>query len=248
MYAQQKKAVSFQQQVKDQTATPSLSTILIATKYRILAEVTFKNSNASDFNDARSLNLWNTTTASPGKFDNLAGFNIGLSYLISSGYLGLEFGRVSQQLSNTTIAPLTTTVNDSIDIETLYLTHDWVYQTTNSQSFEAGLGIGYTTQFKFKNTFTTNGAINTLTWQANPFAAQVRFSYNYHFSHNVRFRANLGYEYITPSEVKTAEDYSSTVYFGQPLTSGQPFLDSNSQSVKADFSGAKAAMGIVIAF
>ncbi len=245
-YAQQRKAVTFQQQVQSQrNQQPGAPASIPSVDYRLLAQYQFANGYPYAMNDAREEYLNDGTGTTRGGFYNLSGFTVGVAYRISSGFLGLEFGRVRQDLAATAILVPAGTIKESFEIETLYFTHDWVFQDVAQHSFEVGGGLGYATQLKLREQFSSNS--QTVTWQANPFAAQIRFSYSYHFSHNVRFRANIGYEYINPTEIKVAEDYSNITYYGQPLTSGRSLQNLNG-TVKVDFSGARAAAGVAIAF
>lgn len=247
-FAQQKKAVTFTQQVQQQRdQQPGAPAAIPNVNYRLLAQFDFANAFPNDLNNAREQNLNDGTGTTRGGLYNLTGFTVGLAYRISSGYLGLEFGRVSQELASTPMAaPINGTVKESFEIETIYLTHDWVFQNVAQHSFEIGGGLGYVSQYKLRQQFSSSG--QTLIWQANPIAAQIRFSYSYHFSHNVRFRTNIGYEYITPTEIKAAEDYLNITYNGQPLSSGRSLQNANSENIQVDFSGVRAAAGIVVAF
>jgi hypothetical protein len=246
--AQQRKAVTFSQQVQQQRdQQPGAPLAIGKVDYRILTQFVFANANPKDLNDAREDFLNDGTGTTRGGFYNLTGFSVGIAYQISSGFLGLEFGRVIETLSATPILFPTPagTVKESFEIETIYLTHDWVFQDVAKHSFEVGGGIGYASQFKLREQL--SGTDQTIIWQANPLAAQVRFSYSFHFSQHVRFRTNIGYEYIAPTELKASEDYSNITLYGTPLTSGRT-LQNSSGPVNVDFSGVRAAAGIVVAF
>lgn len=246
--AQQRKAVTFSQQVQQQRDQQPGAPIAIGTvDYRLLAQFVFANSYPKDLNDAREEFLNDGSGTTRGGLYNLTGFGVGLAYRLSSGFLGLEFGRIIETLSATPIlvpAPAGT-VKESFEIETIYLTHDWVFQDVAQHSFEVGGGLGYASQFKLREQLSSTG--QTITWQANPLAVQIRFAYSYHFSQNVRFRTNVGYEYITPTELKAAEDYTNINYYGAPLTSGRA-LQNSGEPVKVDFSGVRGAVGVVVAF
>lgn len=246
--AQQRKAVTFSQQVQHQRdQQPGTPAAIGSVDYRLLAQFVFANANPKDLNDAREEYLDDGSGTTRGGFYNLTGFSVGLAYRLSSGFLGLEFGRAIETLSATPIlfpAPAGT-IRESFEIETIYLTHDWVFQDVAQHSFEVGGGIGYASQFKLREQLSGTG--QTVTWQANPLAAQIRFSYSYHFSQNVRFRTNVGYEYITPAELKAAEDYTNINYYGTPLASGRA-LQNSGGPVQVDFSGVRAAVGVVVAF
>lgn len=246
--AQQRKAVTFSQQVQQQRdQQPGAPAAIGSVNTRLLAQFVFANSNPKDLNDAREEYLNDGTGTTRGGFYNLTGFAVGLAYRISSGFLGLEFGRIIETLNATPILVPTPagTVKESFEIETIYLTHDWVFQDVAQHSFEVGGGLGYVSQFKLREQLSGTG--QTVTWQANPLAAQIRFSYSYHFSQNVRFRANVGYEYITPTELKAVDDYTNINYYGTPLASGRTLQNFNGP-VNVDFSGVRGAAGVVVAF
>ncbi len=244
--AQQRKAVTFQQQVQNQRSQqPGAPSSIPSVDYRLIAQYQFANAYPYPLNDAREEYLDDGTGTTRGGFYNLSGFTVGLAYRLPTGFLGLEFGRVRQDLAATAILAPSGTINESFEIETLYLTHDWIFQNVPEHSFEVGGGLGYATQFKLREQFSSNS--QTVTWQANPLTGQIRFSYSYHFSHNVRFRTHVGYEYISPTEIKAAEDYSNITYYGQPLTSGRSLQNFNG-AVQVDFSGVRAAAGVVVAF
>ena len=246
--AQQRKAVSFQQQVQSQKAAQSPSVNVEQSPFRITAGVEVANADLSSLNAYRDTILWNGTTVTTGSFNNLTGFNIGAGYYWGPGYLSLEFNRESQDLPATLVTGTGTSVQDSIEMETLQLAYDWVFQKSQTGSFELGLSAGMATQFKFINIFTATGYHETLYWNDTPFVFKLRAFYNYHFSQQVRLRVGLAYESITSDNLKADSNHPNLSLYGAPITSGQKLLDVQGKAVKVDASGARGLLGLEVAF
>ncbi|MGZ3690461.1 MAG: hypothetical protein ACXVAX_03095 [Pseudobdellovibrio sp.] len=241
--AQQRKAVSFQQQVQSQkTADPTAN--VTQPTFRILAAGEYANGNLDSLNQLRAANRWNGTTTTGGSFNNLSGFNIGLGYHLGPGFLGLEFNRDSQFLGATNIASGGFAVQDTLEIETVQLTYDWVWQNSVNQSYELGLSAGTATKFKFGQLITGSYTEN-IYWQDNPIVGRFRFAYNYHFSQQVRLRFGLAYELATTDNIKADANHASTMY-GQPITSGRRLTDSQGHPTTIDMSGVRVDLGLVI--
>ena len=102
--AQQKKAVTFQQQVQNQRSLqPGVPSNIPSVDYRLLAQFQFANAYPYPLNDAREEYLDDGTGTTRGGFYNLSGFTVGFAYRLFTGFLGLEFGRVRQDLAATAI-------------------------------------------------------------------------------------------------------------------------------------------------
>lgn len=248
IFAQQKKATTFQQQIQNQRLAQTATTQVNQSLFRIIAAGEYANVTPGMLNSFRSGNLWNSTTASQGTFSNLFGFNIGAGYYIKSGYLGIEFNRLTQELPDTLITSTTTSIQDSVELETLQINYDWVFQDNHNDSYEIGLSLGMATKFRYYNILNNNGTRETLYWQDTPFVAKVRGFYNYHFSQNVRFRIGLFYEYATSNNLKADSHHPTISFNGQPVTANQVLTDSQGSNLKVDLSGIRALAGLVVAF
>ena len=248
-HAQQKKAQTYQQQVQAQhEAQHPTQRAIVETKVRLVANFEYTNTSPKDLNDYRSQSMWVGTPAAAQSFGSLSGFSVGVGYKVGQGYLSLELEHGSQVLSNAAAnASGTTTVQDSVEYQTVQIVYDWIYQTSPDYSFEIGLGLGEATQFHYVNALNVNGTLTTINWGDTPFVYKLRGFYSYHFSENVRFRVGAAYEGLSSNGLKAEADYNAT-YGGQPITKGLPFNDANNQSVKMDLSGFRASAGIVVAF
>lgn len=252
LQAQHRKAQTFQQQVQSQNQknNPGSVTTIPSVSYRILAQFDYAHVNPGELNGTRSTFLWNNTTPTGGTFKDLSGFSVGIGYSFGTDFLSIEFGRVSQALPNTDILPSTLTVQDSFEYEKVMLVYDWVFQESREFSYEIGLGVGYATKFRYSQYLrdSANGFDENVTWEANPFLAQLRLNASYHFSEHVRLRGGFGYEYTTPSTLEAKADYVTT-YYGQPLVSGTKFRNgTNTADANIDISGLRANIGLTVAF
>lgn len=241
--AQHKKASTYQQQVQSQRAEYSKEEAIPEVQFRLLANFEYANVNPSALNENRTRTLWNGSTVTQGTFAAPMGFSVGAGYSIWGGFLGVEFGRISEELSSTPIPASTTTVRDGFDLEHVSLTYDYVIPYTHEHSFEAGASVGTALKFRFYNLLESPTASEVIYWQDNPILFKVRGAYNYHFSKHVRFRAALGYEMASSSNMTAAENHPA-----QTISQGQAYRDGNGQNVTIDFSGLRATAGLVVAF
>lgn len=218
-------------------------------KFRLLANYDFIMTSPGDLNNQRSENLWNSTTATQGVFNNLNGFSVGGGYMLSQGFLGLEYSHATQDLPNTLIAPGTYSVKDSFNYDTVYLLYDWVFNKGANQSYELGLGIGQAIKFQYHNIFTNGAITEDLYWQATPLVFKARAHYNYHFSSNVRLRLGATYENATSSSMKADSNHPTVTINGLGVVSGQNLKSVISGAdTKVDISGFRLNAGLVVAF
>lgn len=241
--AQHKKASTYQEQVQSQRAEYSKEEAIPEVKFRLLANFEYANVNPSALNENRTRTLWNGSTVTQGTFAAPIGFSVGAAFSIWNGFLGFEFGRVSEELASTSIIATTTSVRDGFDLEHVSLTYDYVIPYTSDHSFEAGASIGTALKFRFYNLLESPTASEVIYWQDNPLLFKIRGAYNYHFSKHVRFRAALGYEMASSDNMASDENHPT-----QAITQGQPLRDGNGQNVKVDFSGLRGTAGLVVAF
>ena len=241
--AQHKKANTYQQQVQSQRTEFAKEETLPEVQFRLLANFEYANVNPSALNENRTRTLWNGSTVTQGTFSAPIGFSVGAGYSIWDGFLGFEFGRVSEELASTPIQATTTTVKDGFDLEYVSLTYDYVIPYTAEHSFEAGGAIGTALKFRFYNLLESPTASEIIYWQDTPLIFKIRGAYNYHFSKHVRFRAALGYEMASSSNMTSDENHPT-----QTISQGQPLRDGNGQNVKVDFSGLRGTAGLVVAF
>ncbi len=218
------------------------------TSIRILANYDFIMTSPGDLNTQRAGNLWNSTTATQGTFNNMNGFTLGAGYSVKQGVLGVEYSHALQELANTLIAPGTYSVKDSINYDTIYLTYDWLYTKAANQSYELGLGIGQAIKFQFHNLFTTGAVTEDLYWQATPVVFKLRAHYNYHFSSNVKLRLGATYELASSSSMKADSNHPTITINGSGVVSGQPLRNATGSDTKVDISGFRLSAGLVVAF
>jgi hypothetical protein len=245
--AQQKKAVTYQQQVQSQRAVKDAPKAIPETRFRILALFEEAFTSPKDLNDYRTqqINLGAET------FSNLSGFSASFGYKSGSGIFSLELDQHNQKLSSYSVSS-TFTVRDSIESETVQLTYDRVFQSAPEDSFELGIGAGKALKMRYVSYITISSAGNPnnetgVTWEDTPYVFKVRGAYNYYFSANVGLRLALGYQFFTTDQLKAAENYSFT-YQGTPITSGRVLKDANGNDVKLDLSGFTAALGLSVNF
>lgn len=217
-------------------------------KFRLLANYDFIMTNPSELNDQRSQNLWNSTTATQGTFNNLNGFTIGGSYLMGRGFLCVEYSHALQELPNTLIAPGTYSVKDSFNYDTVYVLYDWVFSKSAKQSYELGLGVGQAIKFQYHNVFTNGSVTEDLFWQATPMVFKARAHYSYHFSDHVRLRVGATYENATSSSMKADSNHPTITVNGGGVVSGQTLKNASGSDTKVDISGLRFNAGIVVAF
>ena len=241
--AQHKKATTYQQQVQSQRADSAKAEALPEVSFRLLANFEYANANPSSLNDNRTRTLWNGSTTTQGTFAAPMGFSVGAAFSVWDGFLGFEFGRISEELASTPIPTTTTSVRDGFDLEHISLTYDYVIPYTHEHSFEAGASVGTALKFRFYNLLESPTASEVIYWQDNPLLFKIRGAYNYHFSKHVRFRTVLGYEMASSSNMTSAENHPT-----QTISQGQAYRDGNGQNVKVDFSGIRASAGLVVAF
>ena len=241
--AQHKKATTYQQQVQSQRAEMSNIEPIPEVNFRLFANFEYANVNPSALNDNRNRTLWNGSTITQGTFSAPMGFSVGAGYFVLDGFLGFEFGRISEELASTPIPTTTNSVRDGFDLEYISLTYDYVIPYTHEHSFEAGGSVGTALKFRFYNLLESPTASEVIYWQDNPLLFRIRGAYNYHFSKHVRFRTALGYEIASSSNMVSAENHPT-----QTISQGQPLRDGNNQNVKVDFSGLRATAGLVVAF
>ena len=249
--AQQRKAVTYQQQVQAQKAEREAPHAIIETKYRIVGAFEQAFTSPKDLNDFRNEQLWVNTPAAGETFSSLPGFAASFGYKKENSIYSLELDQYGKKLSSADVSA-TTSVRDSIEVETLQLTYDHVFQDSPEDSIELGAGIGKALKFRYINHITTTSIGNPanetgIIWEDSPFVFSVRAAYNYFFSANVGLRFAVGYQYLTSDELKAADTYNAT-YFGIPVTSGKSLTDSNNQNVKMDLSGVKATAGLSVNF
>ncbi len=246
--AQQRTAVTFQQQVQAQKSAQTPTAAITQPSFRIIAAGEYANGHFDNFNEIRARNLWNGTTASGGSFNNLTGFNVGVGFNLGPGFLGLEFNRNSQRLPVTIITGSAIAVQDTIDIETIQLAYDWVWQNSLEHSYELGLSAGTATKFRYGQLITSTGAggyNESVYWEDNPYIVRLRGAYNYHFSQDVRFRFALAYENAISDNLKADANHVTT-YNGTPITSGRRLTNSLNQPITIDMSGVRVDLGLVI--
>jgi len=253
--AQQRKAVTFQQQVQSQRAVRDAPRAIPETHFRILASFDQAFTSPKQLNDFRNEQLWVGTPAAGETFSALPGFNFGIGYKDGSSIYSLELGQHGQKLSSaqtSSSVSQTTSVRDSIDVQTLQLVYDHIFQDSPDDAIELGLGAGMALRFHYINHI-TNSAIGVpdqetgVTWKAAPFVLKVRAAYNYYFSENVGVRAAVGYQHLVSDNLEAADNYNVT-YFGVPVTSGKTLTDANNQNVKIDLSGIQASFGLTVNF
>jgi hypothetical protein len=249
--AQQKKAVTFQQQVQSQRAVRDAPRAIPETHFRILAGFDQLFTSPKELNDFRNDQLWVGTPAAGETFSALQGFNVGIGYKNESSVYSLELEQHGKKLSGAAVST-TTTVRDSIDVQTLQLVYDHVFQDSPEDSIELGIGAGMALKFHYINHI-TNSSIGLpdqetgVTWKSTPFVLKVRTAYNYYFSENVGVRVAVGYQYLVSDNLEAAENYNVT-YFGIPVTSGKTLTDANNQNVKIDLSGVQLSAGLSVNF
>lgn len=219
-----------------------------AVNFRLLANYDLIMSSPSDLNDQRTQNLWNSTTATQGSFNNLNGFTVGGGYFTGKGFLGIEYSHALQELPNTLIAPGTYSVKDSLNYDAVYVLYDWVFNNSAKQSYELGLGIGQAIKFQYHNVFTNGSVTEDLFWQATPLVFKARANYSYHFSNHVRLRMGATYENATSSSMKADSNHPTITVNGGGVVSGQTLKGTSGSDTKVDISGFRFNAGIVVAF
>jgi len=210
-----------------------------AVNYRILANYDYIMTSPSDLNTFSSGLSW-TSTNTPTKFDTMNGYSLGVGYLMGAGFLGLEYGYGIQELPSTFIPP-SSTVQYSLDYQTVYLLYDWVFNSSSKQSFELGAGVGYALKYQYHWLYKTGGTITEVIWQDNPIVFKVRAHYNYHFTNTFRLRLGATYELASSSNLKADSSNLGVVQ-------GQTLRYSGGQNVKVDTSGLRLNAGLVLAF
>lgn len=218
------------------------------TNFRILGHYDYAISNPKDLNDHRSTLLWNNTTPSQGKLNNLAGFSVGAGYRLGPGFLGVEYNRASQELANTPILPTALSVRDTFEYEAAYLLYDFVIQPGPAHSFEFGGGVGYAVKYQFHNLLTNNGSQEDVYWQSNPMVYKARAAYNYHLTENFVFRIGAAYEYAVANTLTADSNHPTVLLNGSTIISGQTLRNSSGQAVKADISGVRLHVGGALSF
>lgn len=241
--AQQKKAVTYQQQIESQRLARSGYKPIPVTTLRILADFEYSNTRPSNLNDNRSRVLWNGTTPTVGTFSSPMGFKVGIGYSIWNGFVGINFGRISEELGVTNIPSTTTSVRDGFELEQISVSYDYVIQDDPEYSYELGGAVGYATKFRFYNYLENNGTSEVINWSDNPMLIRLSGSFNYHFSEHVRARVGIGYELATSSSLKSEEAHPA-----QTIIQGQNLLDADGNNLKVDFSGLRANAGLIVSF
>lgn len=216
--------------------------------FRLLANYDFIMTSPSELNDQRSQNLWNSTTATQGSFNNFNGYTIGASYFMGKGFLGVEYSHALQELPNTLIAPGTYSVQDTFVYDSVYLLYDWVFNKGANQSYELGLGLGQALKFQYHNIFTNGNVTEDLYWQATPMVFKARAHYSYHFSKHVRFRLGATYENSTSSSMKADSNHPTITVGGSGIVAGQTLKGAGATDTKVDISGFRLSAGLVVAF
>lgn len=216
--------------------------------FRLLANYDFIMTSPNELNDLRTQNLWNSTTATQGTFNNMNGFTIGGGYFMGKGFLGVEYSHALQELPNTLIAPGTYSVQDTFIYDSVYVLYDWVFNKGGNQSYELGLGIGQALKFQYHNIFSNGGVTEDLFWQATPMVFKARAGYSYHFSNHVRVRVGATYENATSSSMKADSNHPTITVNGGGVVSGQTLKSGSGADTKADISGFRLNAGLVVAF
>lgn len=227
---------------------PQEPTYVNPTNFRLLGMYDYAMSNPKDLNDHRSTLLWNNTTASQGKINNLAGFSVGAGYRLGPGFVGFEYNRASQEQANTPILPTTLSVRDTFEYEAAYFLYDFVIQPGPSHSFEFGGGVGYAVKFQFHNLLTNNGSQEDVYWQSNPMVYKARAAYNYHLTENFVFRLGAAYEYAVANSLTADSNHPTVTINGSTIISGQTLRNSSGATVKADISGLRLHVGGALSF
>lgn len=249
--AQQKKAMTYQQQVQAQRSVRDAPRAIPETTVRILMSYDNAFTSPKELNDFRNDQLWAGTEASGETFSSLGGFSAGIGYKSGPSVFSIELDQHGKKLSGGTVSS-TTTVRDSIDVQTLQVVYDHVFQDSPEDSIELGFGAGVALRFRYINHITTSSIGSpdnetAIIWEDKPFVLKIRTAYNYYFSENVGVRVGVGYQYLMSDSLKAADTYNAT-YFGVPVTSGKPLTDANNQNVKIDLSGITASLGLSVNF
>lgn len=249
--AQQRKAVTYQQQVQEQRAVRDAPRAIPVTRFRILASYDQAFTSPKDLNDFKNNQLWAGTSAAGETFSGLPGFSTGIGFKVDNSIYSLEFDQHGKKLSSGSVSA-TISVRDSVETETLQIVYDHVFQDSPDEAWELGIGVGKALKFRYINHITTSSIGDPdnetgIIWEDTPFVLKARATYNYYFSANVGVRLSVGYQYLVSEELKAADTYNAT-YFGIPVTSGKPLTDANNQNVKVDLSGVQASVGLSVNF
>ncbi len=213
--------------------------------FRLMANYDLVMTSPGDLNNFHSNMTWGASTHPQGTFNNMNGFSLGAGFLAGPGFLGLEFNSAIQELPSTQIIPTSSTIQDTLDYQTVYAVYDWVNNLNANSSYELGMGVGYALKYQYHWVLTAGATTEDVIWQANPMVFKVRANYNYHFSDNVRLRAGATYEYATSTNLKASASHPTV---GTGIVSDQPLRYATGQDVKVDISGLRLNVGLVVAF
>lgn len=249
--AQQKKAMTYQQQVQAQRSVRDAPRAIPETRFRILAMFDQAFTSPKTLNDFKNEELWAGTNAAGDTFSSLPGFITGFGVKSGAAVYSLELAQYGTKLPGGSVSS-TTTVRDSLDVQTLQLAYDHVFQDDPNDSIELGVGAGVALKFRYINHIATTSIgqpdnETAIVWEDTPFILKIRTAYNYYFSENVGVRLGVGYQYLTSDSLKAADNYNAN-YFGTPITSGRTLTDANNQNVKVDLSGITASLGLSVNF
>lgn len=249
--AQQKKAMTYQQQVQAQRSVRDAPRAIPEATFRLLAMFDQAFTSPKDLNDFKNEQLWSGTNAAGDTFSALPGFSAGIGYKSGSSIYSLELDQHGKKLSGGSVSS-TTTARDSLDVQTLQLVYDYVFQDDPDDSIELGVGAGLALRFRYTNHVTTSSIgqpdnESAIAWEDTPYVFKLRAAYNYYFSENVGARLGVGYQFLTSDNLKAADNYNAS-YFGVPVTSGKTLTDVNNQNVKIDLSGVTASLGLTVNF
>lgn len=204
--------------------------------------------NPTKMNEARENLLWNTTTPSGGKFNQLTSTSVEVGFrALGPGFFFLQYNTGTQTLANTTVFGTPTTVEDSFKYDSLYLIYDYPVAAGNWMLMFGG-GVGTTQKFELHQKVGGGGSINEdITWKgsAMPFKLRATLGYPLFSSVNIFLRAQ--YESVS-AKLKAAQAYQSQIN-GQPITSGQEFQNfTPGTSAPADLSGLRLGLGLAFVF
>jgi hypothetical protein len=251
LQAQQKKAMTYQQQVQSQKNVKDAPKAIPETRFRFLALFEDAFTSPKDLNDFKNQQLWAGTGVSNETFSALPGFSVSAGIKSGNGIYSLELDQHGKKLPSGSVSA-TMSVRDSVETQTLQIGYDHVFQSDPLESFEIGLSAGQALKFRYINNISVSniGAPDTVTgviWEDTPYVFRVRGAYNYYFSANVGLRLALSYTMLTSDSLKAADNYNVN-YNGQPVTSGRTLTDVNGNAVKMDLSGVRAGAGISVNF
>jgi hypothetical protein len=194
--------------------------------------------NPVGLNNAIADNIWNTTAASPGKFNSLnyMAVQAGLQ-VFPFIFVGLRYEQVSKELPSGT-AGTGKTVQDTFNYTPVILMIEASTPSLFSFVFTGGFGIGTALTYEFHEKYSGTG--ENITYSDNPMILRARGEVAYMFLPVLGLSFELIYDTIKSSGVTANSDYVAT-FNGTAIKKGDKFSG-------VDMSGLRYGVGLRFAF